>query len=150
MFGWSVHAVGTSTRLVVTEPISWTALFWAALFTIGPVTWLIKQRPLPVRRLSGLVLVVLVVFAFVLDTTSVVLDKNLGTIEIRRFAFYHWYTQVTPLGTLDHAYLTTGGTTQRVTLQMRGGQTYSLSSNNQMGGKPDAVLAINRFLGATD
>lgn len=150
MFGWSVHVFAEPTRLVVTDPVSWTAVFWAALFTLGPIAYLAAQRPLPARRLTALGVVLLVVFAFVLDSTSLVLDKNAATFEIRRFALYHWSTQSAPLGTLDHAYLTTGATTARITLQMRDGQTYSLSSNNQMGGKPQAVLAINRFLGVAD
>ena len=147
MFGWSVGIVSSPTRLVITDPIPLMALIWACLFTVGPLIYLLVQRTVAVRRVLFLAAVMVVVFAFVLDGARVTLDRAAGTMQTSRFALYHWSTQTVPLTTLNHAYLTTGATTARITLQMQDGSTTSISGNNQMGGKPEAVLAINNFVG---
>ena len=133
-----------SNQLVVTDPISILAVVMAILFLCGPLAYVLLQRPLAVRRAIFLAVVNFIAFAFVLDGEQLTLDRDAGTMQLRSFVFYHWSTRTASLSTLDHAYLTTGSTTARITLQKQDGSTHSLSANNDMGGTPKAVLAINR------
>jgi hypothetical protein len=150
MFGWSVRTLQAGATLVIVDPISLSALLWASLFTIGPLIYVLAQRPLVLRRIAWIASLALVVFGFVLDGARVTLDRTTGLAHIERFALFHWSSMALPLTGISRAYLSTGSTTSRITLQMQDGSTFSLSGNNQMGGKPEAVLAINRYIGSTN
>lgn len=150
MFGWSVRTLQSGGVLVIVDPISITALFWTCLFTVGPLVYLCSQRPLPLRRISLIGTIAIILFGFVLDGTRVTMNRVAGTMQVERFALFHWMSTTIPLSQVSRAFLTTGATTSRITVQKQDGSTFSLSGNNQMGGKPEAELAMNRYLGLTD
>ncbi len=134
-------------QLVVVNPANLGLILTVG--AISAVTLYIKARakpflPIPFALWSSLVLVV---FAFVLESVRLTFDARSQTVTIAKFAFYHWSQQIIPLSNVDHAYLHTGAVSSRIVLQFSDGQTMSLTSNDQMSGKPEAVLAINQFLG---
>ncbi len=150
MFGWSVHTVGTSGRLVITDPSPISATFWASLFTFCPLIYLLLQRLLAVRRVVLFCVAILVVFSFVLDSATLTLDSATGTMRISRFALYHWWTQTLPLNTLDHAYPTTGKTTARITLQTHKTEGPTHFRQQSDGGQTRGCSGHHRFIGLTN
>ena len=147
MFGFQVRVLQGAQRLVVINPANvWLVASVAIVFCLVLIN---KLRVRPFARTSFLVWTVLglVVFGFLLESARITLDRDTHSAKIKRFAFYHWTTTEVPLSEVDHAYLNTGAVSSRIVLQFTDGHVVSLSSNDQMGGKPEAVLAINQFLG---
>ncbi len=148
MFGWHVSTQVSATKLVVHDPFSLgllLAVFFAALLVYNKC----RQRPFPRRSATVWAILLVLAFGLLPSDSTVTLDRTTATGTLSRYNFYHWTTASFPLDALDHAYLTTGATTERITLQFSDGHVASLSANDQMGGKPGAVFAINRFLGRT-
>ena len=146
MFHFGVYFHQTATQLVVIDPISIFPLFFAALFGLLPVYNAFVERPLRRTKFIVHIVIAIVFFGFAPDHTTLTLDRQTQTGTLRSFTFYHFATNTFPLSSLVSASVRTGSTTGTILLQFDDGNTRTMSALNQMGGKDQAVYAINRFL----
>ncbi len=86
-------------------------------------------------------------YGYFIDVTQLRLDKATQMASVRHFQWFHWQSYSFPMSKIQYAYLATGSGTNQVSLQYVDGTTTAFSIQNQMNGKPSAVLEINRFLG---
>ena len=147
MFGFHIKVVQGGSRLMVTNPADTLMLILFMVFTAWPLLIFLFQKPMPVRKVAVLGVITLLFYGNFIDCTRLTLDKEAATAQIARFHWFHWSSREFPSDKLAYAYLATGRASDRIVLQFEDGSTQSFSVSNQMGGKPAAVLSINRFLG---
>ncbi len=147
MFGLHIRILQDPSKLTVTNPVSLWLVLACSVFTIWPLLIKLNAKPFPRRSVIIWSIITFIVYAFLLNSSKVTLDRDAQTATIREFFFYHWTTKTVPLDAIDHAYLNTGATSSRIVLQFTDGHLFSLSANDQISGKEAAVTAINRFLG---
>jgi hypothetical protein len=146
MIGWGIDITQGPSRLIVFTPINILMLLALGVFTIWPLLIFLRQKPMRRRRVIIQVLITLVVYGIFPSGSRVTLDRDAGTATVSRYFFYWWHTQTFPLDDLESAFVSTGSTTSKITLQFADGSVESLSELNQIGGKREAVAAINHFL----
>ncbi len=147
MFGFHVKVVQDGSRLVVTNPADIMMLLLFLVFTIWPLANYVVARPLPTTKVVVFSMITLFFYGNFIDCTRLTLDNQAQTATIQQFKWFHWKTRELPSSHLAYAYLATGRASDRIVLQFENGNTQTFSISNQMGGKPAAVLAINRYLG---
>lgn len=147
MFGFHIKIAETASRLVITSPADTLMLLLFMVFTVWPLLIFLNQKPMPVRKVVVLAAITVAVYGFLIKSSRLTLDKTAQVASLEQFHWYHWTKQEVPLNHVANAYLATGNGTDRLVLQYEDGNTQSLSFQNQINGKPAAVLAINKFLG---
>jgi hypothetical protein len=147
MFGFHVKTIVDGSQLTVTNPVDIIMLVLFMIFTVVPLANYIVARPMPVKKVIIFSFITLAVYGYFIDVTQLRLDKATQMASVREFQWFHWRTYSFPMDKIQYAYLATGRGTNQIVLQYVDGSTADFSIQNQMNGKPGAVMEINRFLG---
>jgi hypothetical protein len=147
LFGFSVQVLQSPSKLVVSNPSSLGPTIAVVIFLVLPLFYMLRQTPFPKFKFTIVLVLAMLAFGFTIGSTEAVFDKDTQTAVFRRFHYYHWQTDSLLLADIDHAYLSTGRSTERITVQLTDGGVRDFSYADDMKGKPQAVLAINHFLG---
>jgi hypothetical protein len=147
MFGFHVKTVINGSQLTVTNPADILMLLLFMIFTVWPLLIFIFEKPMHVKKVIVHLLITLTVYGYFIDVTQLRLDKATQMASVRHFQWFHWRTYSFSMANIQYAYLATGRGTNQIVLQYVDGSTADFSIQNQMKGKPGAVMEINRFLG---
>ncbi len=147
MFGFHVETVVNGSQLTVTNPADILMLLLFITFTVVPLIDFIAERPMHVKKVIIHFIITFSFYGYFIDVTQLRLDKATRMASVRHFQWFHWQSYSFPMSKIQYAYLATGNGTNQVSLQYTDGTTTTFSIQNQMSGKPGAVLQINRFLG---
>jgi hypothetical protein len=147
MFGFHVKTEVNGSQLTVTNPADLIMLLLFMIFTVWPLVNYLVEKPMHIKKVIIFSLITLTVYGYFINVTQLRLDKATQTASVREFQWFHWRSYSFPMSKIQYAYLATGRGTNQVVLQYADGTTATFSIQNQMNGKPGAVLEINRFLG---
>ncbi len=147
MFGFHVSTVVDGSRLTVTNPADVVMLLLLMIFTVWPLLIFLFEKPMHVKKVIVHALITLAVYGFFINVTQLRLDKATQMASVRHFQWFYWRSYSFPMDKIQYAYLATGRGSNQVCLQYADGSIATFSIQNQMNGKPGAVLEINRFLG---
>jgi hypothetical protein len=147
MFGFHVKTAVNGSQLTVTNPADIIMLLLFMVFTVWPLVNYIVERPMRINRVLIFSAITLAVYGYFIDFTQLRLNKATQMASVRHFQWFHWRSYNFPMRKIQYAYLATGRGTNQVVLQYADGAIATFSIQNQMNGKPGAVMEINRFLG---
>lgn len=147
IIGFSTKVSAVSGRLIVTEPINPLLVASIAGLVMWPIIAELARQPSRRGRLAIWATIACMALGFFMSACRLTLNRAENTATIADFFFFGWHTRTMPLDRLTGVSISTGSTTSAIQLHYADGHTTLMSERNQSGGKDDAVLAINAYLG---